>query len=109
MYLVKTLSTTKGSNAHDPIAQARRADAQRRQAAALKAWKPSDKPEWLNEKLYREKIQSRLAEITIPVLMSALGISEPYAAGIRAGRRPHPRHWLTLARLVGVSVEFRAL
>jgi hypothetical protein len=28
----------------------------------------------------------------------------PYAAYIRAGRhRPHPRHWLVLAKLVGVS------
>jgi hypothetical protein len=36
--------------------------------------------------------------------MTTLGFSKGYAADIRAGRRlPHPRHWPTLARLVGVS------
>jgi CRISPR-associated endonuclease Cas1 len=90
-------------NAHDPIARRRRGDTQRQQAAALKAWKPSDKPEWLDEEFYLAKIQPRVAEITIPVLMSALRISKPYATNIRAGRRPHPRHWLTLARLVDVA------
>lgn len=33
-------------------------------------------------------------------------LSEPYATDIYAGRRlPHPRHWLTLARLVGVAPD----
>jgi hypothetical protein len=86
-------------NAHDSIAQARRADTQRRQVAALKAWKPTDKPGWLNERFYSEKIQPRLAGIEVPTIVSALAVSEPYATNIRAGRRiPHPRHWLTLGR-----------
>jgi hypothetical protein len=39
-------------------------------------------------------------------LMSALSVSKPYATDIRAGRRqPHPRHWLTLARLVALRDE----
>jgi hypothetical protein len=38
--------------------------------------------------------------------MSALGVSVIYAVAIRAGRcRPHPRHWLALAELVGVSAN----
>jgi hypothetical protein len=70
----------------------------------LKAWSPSDKPDWLTEKTYREKIQPRLAGITISTISSALGVSEPYAAKIRAGcYLPHPRHWLTLARLAGMG------
>jgi hypothetical protein len=33
------------------------------------------------------------------------GVSESYAADIRAGRRlPHPRHWEALAKLAGVSL-----
>lgn len=41
--------------------------------------------------------------------MSALGISVTYAVAIRAGRRrPHPRHWGTLAELAGVSAVNRA-
>lgn len=56
------------------------------------------------EKFFCETIQQRLAWITGPAITSALDFSQPYAALIRAGRqRPHPRHWLTLARLVGNS------
>jgi hypothetical protein len=33
-------------------------------------------------------------------------ISKTYASEIRAGKSlPHPRHWLTLAELVGLSRE----
>jgi len=34
-----------------------------------------------------------------------LGVSVPYAADIRAGRRrPHPRYWQALARIIGVQI-----
>jgi len=89
-------------NAHDSIALSRRAKSQRRQAAALRAWDPLDKPGWLDEKTYRDKIQPRLAGLTTPTIMSALLVSEPYATSIRTGRRiPHRRHWLKLAELAG--------
>jgi CRISPR-associated endonuclease Cas1 len=92
----------------DPVAQARRADTQRRQAAALKAWTPAGKPGWLDEQFYREQIQPRLAAVTVATIVSTLAVSVPYATNIRAGRRrPHPRHWLRLARLVGVSMLAR--
>jgi CRISPR-associated endonuclease Cas1 len=85
-------------------AQAQRAATQRRQAAARKAWNPSDQPNWLDEKTYYEKVQVRLKMVTVPTIMSALAVSEPYATSIRTGRCiPHPRHWLTLALLVGVG------
>jgi DNA-binding transcriptional regulator YdaS (Cro superfamily) len=78
----------------------------RRQMAGRKAWNPSDLPDWLNEEAFRTKIQPALAKITVSVIAAALGVSEPYVADIRAGRRcPHPRHWLALARMVGVSEE----
>jgi hypothetical protein len=64
----------------------------------------TDLPDWLNEKLYIQEIQPRLKAITLSVLASKLSISIPYAVDIRSGRRvPHPRHWQTLAQLVGVS------
>jgi len=89
-------------SAHDPIAQARRADAQRRQAAALEAWNPEGKPNWLDEKFYREQIQPRLLTLRVPRIQSALSVSETYALRIRAGQCvPHSRHWLNLAQLVG--------
>jgi hypothetical protein len=83
---------------HSPKARAPQAEKQRRHAAEAKAWNPSDQPDWLTEEVYREKIQPRLARITVRAISSALGLSEPYAAEIRAGRQlPHSRHWLTLA------------
>jgi len=88
---------------HSPEA-ARQAEKQRQHAAAVKSWHPSDKPEWLTEKAFREQIQPRLAAITVPVISSALGVSEPYASLIRAKRYlPHPRHWVELAKLVGFN------
>jgi hypothetical protein len=83
-------------------AQASRAANRKRNAAAQRAWRQVDQPAWLNEEIYRQKIQPRLSGITIPVLMSALDVSKPYATDIRAGRRvPHPRHWPNLGRLTG--------
>jgi CRISPR-associated endonuclease Cas1 len=89
--------------ARDPIARSRRADAQRRQAAALKAWKPLDAPDWLDERFYRERIQPYLSGISVRAVVSDLAVSAPYATNIRAGRCiPHRRHWLPLATLLGI-------
>ena len=89
---------------HKPQAQARRSETQRRQNAALKAWKPADKPTWLNERVYKQRIQPRLSGVMVPTIMKALGISEPYGLRIRSGQCvPHPRHWTTLARLVDIT------
>jgi hypothetical protein len=87
-------------------AQKKRAATQRRQAAALKDWNPSDKPDWLDETTYRERIQPRLRTIMVPTIQKALSVSELYATNIRNCRCiPHPRHWHTLAKLVGVSAS----
>jgi len=91
---------------HSPKAQALRATTMRRQEAAKKAWKPSDLPGWLTEKVYRQKIQPRLATFTVPAISSALGVSKPYATDIRSGKRvPHQRHWFRLARFVEVAQD----
>jgi CRISPR-associated endonuclease Cas1 len=90
--------------AQSPKSQAKRSETQRRHRAAQRAWRFSPKPAWLTEETYTEKIQPSLAGVTVSALSSTLGVSEPYAADIRAGRRrPHPRHWEALAELVGVS------
>jgi hypothetical protein len=91
---------------HSPKAEALRSRRRRRHAAALKAWKPSDKPDWLDEKIYKVEIKPRLTKFPVSAISSALGVSGPYATDIRAGkRRPHPRHWLALAKLAGVSPD----
>ena len=90
-------------------AKARHAETQRRHAAAKRAWQAASLPPWLDEETYLRRIQPRLARITITVISSALGVSNPYAADIRAGQhRPHPRHWQTLAQLVGVSPDVQS-
>jgi CRISPR-associated endonuclease Cas1 len=89
---------------HSREAEALRAKTQRKHAAALAAWKPTELPDWLNEDAYRTKVRPALAGLSVPAIATALGVSEPYATDIRAGRRtPHPRHWQKLAQLVGVS------
>jgi CRISPR-associated endonuclease Cas1 len=95
-------------NTHRPEAQSRRSETQRRQNAALNAWHPKDKPDWLDEQTYRSQIRPRLLTVQVPRIAAAILVSEPYALRIRAARCiPHPRHWLTLARLVGVQREMR--
>jgi CRISPR-associated endonuclease Cas1 len=90
--------------ARNPKSRKKHSETQRRHEAAKRAWDSSLQPAWLTEATYREKIQPKLAGITISTLASTLGVSEPYAAYIRGGRhRPHPRHWQALAELVGVS------
>jgi len=91
--------------AQNPESRKRHSETQRRHEAAKRAWRSSPKPAWLTGQTYVERIQPRLALITISTLSSALGVSESYAADIRAGRhRPHPRHWKALAELTGLSV-----
>ena len=80
-------------------AQARRTATQRRNANAQLTWKKSGQP--IGDEVYRNEIQPRLAGVIIPTIMSALNVCASYAADIRRGRRrPHPRHWETLRRLV---------
>lgn len=91
---------------HSHKARVRQAEAQRRHAAAKRAWLASSQPVWLDKDFYFRKIQPLLSGVPVPVLASALSISEPYAAEIRAGRYlAHPRHWLALARLVRVALD----
>ena len=88
---------------HTGEAEISRAKTRQRHAVALSAWDPATLPSWLTEPVYREKIQPRLAEITVQAISKALGISGPYATDIRRGRRiPHRRHWQMLAQLVGI-------
>jgi hypothetical protein len=83
---------------------ARLGEKQRSHRLAERSWNPADQPDWLDDKAYNQEIYPRLADVTISSIALSLGVSLPYASDIRAGRRrPHPRHWLSLARLVGIS------
>jgi hypothetical protein len=45
----------------------------------LKNWSPSRQPDWLTDEFYVQKIQPKLAEITVRALASAMDVSLPYA------------------------------
>ena len=100
------IAAAKGRVAtQSPKAQAQRSDSLRRHMAGRTSWRPSNQPTWLDEKVYAERIQPLLKDIPNSVIMAALQVSMPYAVNIRHGRRsPHPRHWVRLAELVGVSM-----
>jgi CRISPR-associated endonuclease Cas1 len=83
-------------------AQAKRAINARKNALAQHSWKESDQPAWLTLELFAGKIQPLLSGIPMSAIRSALGVSNWYASKIRQGCRPHPRHWVALAQLVGV-------
>ena len=69
-------------------------------------WDPKSLPSWLNEECYVQRIQPLLKGKKVREIAEAIQVSQPYAAFIRSGRpRPHPRHWESLTRLVGVSPD----
>jgi hypothetical protein len=89
--------------AYGPEAQGKRASTQCKNALAQHAWKASDQPGWLTDKFYSEKVQPALAATSASAIARQIAVSRWYAGRIREGYRPHPRHWQTLAQLVGVS------
>ncbi|HXY11262.1 MAG TPA: CRISPR-associated endonuclease Cas1 [Terriglobales bacterium] len=90
--------------AQRPESLAKRSATQRIHKQAIKNWKPSDLPAWLTRDLYVKQVQPALASVAKSRIRSALGVSEPYASDIQAGKRvPHPRHWHALAELVEVK------
>lgn len=89
--------------AHSSQAQAKRSNTQRRNAISWHAWEASTQPAWLTEQLYSEKIQPLLAQVSGTAVARAIGVTCAYGSRIRQGSRPHPRHWLALAQLVGVD------
>ncbi len=89
--------------AHTAEADARRSSTQRRQTQACWSWDPSSQPAWLTEEVYLKEIQPSLARMSTSAIAGRIGLSRWYAGRIRKGHRPHPRHWHSLARLIGIS------
>jgi len=86
-----------------PEARAKHRATRLRHAQACSAWDPSTQPSWLTSDFYIDKILPRLAETSGVTIASRIGVCRWYAGRIRQGYRPHPRHWLALAHLVGIS------
>lgn len=90
------------NNAQQPEFLTKRSATQRQHKHAIQNWNPSDLPAWLTRDAYVKQIQPALATVAKSQIRSVLGVSEPYASDIQAGKRiPHPRHWQALAELVG--------
>jgi hypothetical protein len=94
--------------ANGPEAQKKRAVKARTNALAQHSWKASDQPAWLTSELFTKKIQPVLANVPMSAIRSSLGVSKWYASKIRQGYRPHPRHWQSLAELIGVTAEMES-
>ena len=88
---------------HTPEALAKEAQTQRQHAQARSAWTPASQPAWLTVQVYLQKIQPPLARMSSSAIASRIGVSRWYAGQIRKGYRPHPRHWVALAGVAGVS------
>ncbi len=89
--------------AQDPETNAKRKATQRVNTQAAWDWKPSDQPAWLTKRYYTEKIQPILASKSSTAIANLMNVSFCYASHIRKGRIPHPRRWLALAELAGMS------
>jgi CRISPR-associated protein Cas1 len=88
--------------ARSPEARAKHVASRRRHAQACSEWDASKQP-WLTSEVFSQQIQPLLAKIPTAAIRSRIGVSRWYAGKIRQGYRPHPRHWLALAELAGVS------
>ena len=86
--------------------QTRRKETQQRNARAQHGWIAANHPAWLDQETYVNQILPRLSGLTASVIASTIEVSLGYADSIRKGKaHPHARHWLMLARLVGVSYK----
>ena len=89
-----------------PEVNARRGVKTRGHNLARWGWAASSQPTWLTNEFYETKVYPLLGNIPRSAISTALGVSKTYAGEIRAGKSmPHPRHWQTLAKLVGVSQD----
>ena len=73
-------------------------------AVANSWWEQSSLPRWLTEECYAQRIQPLLRGKKVREIAETMQVSQPYAAFVRSGRRrPHPRHWQDLAKLVRIE------
>ncbi len=91
--------------ARSPEARAKHLASLQRHAKANVAWDGSQQPAWLTSEVFSQRIQPLLIGISPSAIRSKIGVSRWYAGRIREGYRPHPRHWLALAELAGISAE----
>lgn len=90
---------------HTPEAISKEAATHRRHAQARATWDLTQQPVWLTDQVFSERVQPALANVSATAIAKRIGVSRWYAGRIREGYRPHPRHWRTLAKLIGVETS----
>ena len=88
------------AKSHTDAAEAKRSKKRRANHVALQEWSTSEQSESLTAEIYGTKIQPRLAALSSTVIARHLVVSRGYAAEIKRGRMPHPRHWKVLVKLL---------
>ncbi|WP_423248027.1 CRISPR-associated endonuclease Cas1 [Tunturiibacter gelidiferens] len=88
---------------HSSNAQGKRSKTQIANQTNIREWSPSDQPSWLTAEFYAEKVQPQISSLSCSEITRQLAVSRGYAGEIRQGRVPHPRHWMSLAKLTGES------
>lgn len=92
--------------AQSPAAQAKRSETRRKNAEAVSKWNPVSLPPWLTMEFYEQEVAPRLRSRKSVEVARCLKVSESYAAQVKSGVRiPHPRHWLSLAELLRITIE----
>jgi CRISPR-associated endonuclease Cas1 len=91
--------------ARRPEARAKHIASRKRHAQACSVWDASMQPAWLTSEVFSQQIQPLLPNIPTSAIRLRIGVSRCYAGRIRKSYRPHPRHWLALAELTGVSAD----
>jgi CRISPR-associated endonuclease Cas1 len=91
--------------ASSPESRAKQSKAQLRHSKARSLWNASEQPSWLTPEVYSKQIYPLLLGVSASTIASRIGVGRWYAGRIRAGYRPHPRHWRALAVLVGIVAE----
>jgi len=103
-HFIDRRSHWSNSSAH-PEAPEKQLASHLRHVEVRSPWDASTQPTWLTSEVFSRQIQPLLASISTSAIRSRIGVSRWYAGRIREGYRPHPRHWLALAELVGVSAD----
>jgi CRISPR-associated endonuclease Cas1 len=87
-----------------PKARAQRSATHKKHRANARSWDPQSLPVWLDKNKYERDVLPLLANVKRTAIASALGVSHSYATDIARGKHvPHPRHWVKLARIVGIQ------
>jgi CRISPR-associated endonuclease Cas1 len=102
----RTFAASTGTRpTHTPDATAKRQSANSSRRAEQAAWEEEHAGEHHDAERFAELVVPRLANVTLPAIAKATGMSTSAAAKVRAGRRvPHPRHWPVLAELAGIAL-----